>query len=704
MSDLIELQKNHLLSIIGEIQTEHNVKFLIIDAEVERLLSYLFVTPQELLSYVTAVDRIDSPKRKGQPSVEAIYLLAPTKLNINCMDVDFCNRPPKYKRCHVRFLPEPAPHVAEFFKTKRYVVQYLASVKEIPLAFIPKESQFFLTMGIDKPMQSFFNKQCADLITKNMKRTINSLLNLCIVTGEYPIIRYSEPSPNQIELAPATILAKKLAFEFQEVLDNYAREHEDFPPPSTRPRSIFLIADRTLDLISPIVHDFHYQAMAYDLVPELDTGTDVYHYKAENEKGEEEEKTTKLLDNLDPDWVDLKHQHIMDASTYLEGKIKEMIAKNPLLVDRSNVKTTTDLLSVVAHLKDFDEERRRLILHRKLIDQCFHINNERKLAEYAEIEQNLAGFGFDIDGEKCKHITDSFLVVLASKSLHVTDKIRYIIIYALYRGGIVETDFSKLLSFIGVETEHEHFSHFMLLFRNFNELGFKLIKDEPRNKPFKKEWLHDTVVKDPDVFVTSRFISAVGNILSKLITNPLLLSEEVFPYTKDKPIELLEGEVQEISSGTNSSTSLRNPRHKAAWTKNSSSSKKTPRQRFFYYILGGISYAEVREAYEQSELKKRDVFIGSDGIITPLAFLKSVENLTAQRASLNLKDDQKEVEKVPQYLYESVAPIAQPVSHVHIRSQNAPPISAPVTNAAAKEPQKEKKRGKFSRFLKSREK
>lgn len=704
MSDLIELQRNYLLSLIGEIQTEHNVKFLIIDAEVERLFSYLFVSPQELLRHVTAVDRIDSPKRKGQQSVDAIYLLAPTKLNINCIDVDFSNRPPKYKRCHVRFLPEPAPHIAEFFKSKRYVVQYLASVKEIPLAFIPKESQFFLTMGIDKPLQLFFNKQCADLINKSIKRTVNSLLNLCLVTGEYPIIRYSEPTSNQIELSPATALAKKLAFEFQEVLDNYAREHEDFPPPSSRPRAIFLIADRSVDLISPIIHDFNYQAMAYDVVPTLDTGTDVFHYKAENEKGEEEEKTTKLLDNLDPDWVELKHQHIMDASVYLEGKIKEMIAKNPLLVDRSNVKTTTQLLSVVAHLKDFDEDRRRLILHRKLIDQCFDVNNERRLAEYAEVEQNLAGFGYDIDGEKCKHITDSLLVALSSKSPNITDKIRYGIIYALYRGGLIEEDFIKLLSFIGLETSHEFFNHFMLLFKNFDNLGFKLIKPEPRTKPFKKQWFHDTVLKDSSIYVTSRFIPAAGSVLSKLITNPLLLSEESFPYTKDKPIELLDEMQQEATSGANSSTSLRNPRHKAAWTKNSNNTKKAPRQRFFYYIVGGISYSEVRAAYEQSELKNKDVFIGSDGIITPLAFMKSIENLTTQREALNLKDDQRQSDKVPEHLYESVAPIARPVNHVHLRSQNAPPKSAPVVSTSNTEPVKEKKRGKFSRFLKSREK
>lgn len=83
-----------------------------------------------------------------------------------------------------------------------------------------------------------------------------------------------------------------------------------------------------------------------------------------------------MVDLYDPDWIDLKHQHIMDANEYIQGRIKELIAKNPLLVDRSNVKNTTDLLSVVAHLKDFDEERRRLILHKTLVDECLGENAE----------------------------------------------------------------------------------------------------------------------------------------------------------------------------------------------------------------------------------------------------------------------------------------------------------------------------------------
>lgn len=658
---------------------------------------------------MTSVELIDSKQRKGQSSVEVVYILQPTKYNINCIAADFSNRQKKYSRAHIRFLPGMESYLMNFLIAKPTLKANLVSVSEIKLAFLPKETQYFQTLDIDKPFQSFYNKNCAELIEKNIKKTIESLINICIITGEYPIIRYSQASPHEVQLSPATRLAEKLAIEFQETLDSYVRDHQDFPPPSTRPRAVFIITERSLDQFAPLLHDFNYQAMAYDLVQDIDLD-DVYHYKAENEAGDMEEKDSKLADIIDPDWVDLKHLQIIDANEQINGKIKELIAKNPMLVDRSKVKNTTDLLSVVAHLKDFDEDRRRIALHKTLIESCLTINQERQLTKIAEIEQNLAGFGLDIDGEKSRHITEMVLDALTTKECDITDKFRLIIIYALYRGGLIELDLIKLLGFIGVTEDHEYYSHFMALFKNFSNLGFKIIKDKPKDKPFQKVWFHDTIVRDSNIYTTSRYIPAVGNILSKVIANPLLLNEDDFPYVKDKPIELLDDDEREAvgaSAMVHSSASLRNSRHKAAWSRNGNSIKDDgPRQRFFYYILGGITYPEIKAAYDQSSLKNKDVFIGSDGILKPVSFLRSVENLTQPREALRLKDDQRVKEDIPDFLLENMAP--QPVSHAHSGNQfeerrTRVPMVEPQQTVAGKGDE-QKKRHKFRNFLRKKDK
>ncbi|SCV00728.1 LAME_0G11628g1_1 [Lachancea meyersii CBS 8951] len=699
MSDLIELQRNYILSFINEIQTEHNLKFLIIDDTVDALLDSLFADRSMLLRVVTAVDKIDSSKRKGQPSVEAIYMLEPTKFNINCIDADFSNRPAKYKRAHIRFLPGFKDHLVRFFDSKRYLPQYISTLAEIQCAFVPKESVFFQTMGIEQSLQVFYNRCCTDLIERSISKTVESLLNLCIITGEYPTVRYSEPSSEIHTISPSTLLAKKLAFEFQEAIDDYARKDESFPPPSPRPRAVLIITERSLDPFALFLHDFSYQAMAYDLVPEVDTRTDVYHYFAENEKGEKEEKAAKLSELEDPDWAELRHQHIMDATEYLNAKVNELIAKNPLLVDRANVKNTTDLLSVVAHLKDFDEDRRRITLHRTLIDQCLNVNEERRLAELSDFEQAMAGFGMDVEGHRYKGATEVLLENLMSKTANITDKIRFILVYALFRGGLIEDDFIKLLSFIGVSSGHSFYKHFMTLFVNFQSLGFKLVKEKPGDKPFKKEWHHETIVNDLTIYNTSRFINVVSNNLSKVITNQLLLSEQAFPYVKDKPIEVLEEDSMDDSSYSYSSTSLRNPRHKASWTRKNTQNR-APRQRFFYYSIGGLTHGEIRAAYLQSQLKNKDIFIGSDTILSPLDVMQSIERLSEPREQLNLRCDQKTNENAPSFLFDRA--VAPPVAAQHLHKTSIQKTPANATPVMPAPPPQEKKRSKLSKFLRSK--
>lgn len=445
---------------------------------------------------------------------------------------------------------------------------------------------------------------------------------------------------------------------------------------SSRQRSIMIICDRTLDLVSPLIHDFSYQSLVYNEIQDKDTfnnETDVYTYQVENETGGLDDKDSIVRDIYDKIWTELKYMHIVDAKNAINKKIEKLINDNPLLVDREkNVKTSSDLLSVVAHLKMFDEERRQLILHKTLIEKCLSCVDSKKLAEnIADTEQIMAGFGKDIAGDNCsKNFTLEFLIenVLSIDKININDKIRVITLYCIYRNGIVEEDLIKLLSFMNVDHEHPYFSHFVEFIKNFEILGLNLLKPtlkQSKLKIFKsnntspylyneldgrRKFYHESITNNYDIYTTSRFIPACGVNISKSISNALLLPEDEFKFVKGIPVELyemnedLQGQeqskeypVEEIINSSNSRTN----KIKTSWNLRKDNQTNVERQRIFYYVIGGLTHGEVKSAYDQGVWKNKDVFIGSDEIMTSAKFMENVLNVNRPRSVLNLKVDER---------------------------------------------------------------
>lgn len=609
------------------------------------------------------------------------------------MLTDFTNIPTRYKAAHIFFLPGLTTELSNKLKDNIHFQKNLRTFQEFHLNIYPKESNLFVTKNLNS-LQVFYNSSCHDLVTKAIIQTARALVDLCVLTGEYPIIRYYSPNENDA-FFNASVLPKMVATELQEQLDEYTRTHTDFPPPSTRQRSIFLITDRTLDLFAPLLHEFTYQAMAYDIVSGQ-IRNDVYSYEAENETGAKEMKESKLDDN-DPEWFQLRHLHILDAQEVLSSKTEEFLSKNSMLVDRSKIKTTTDILHAVAHLKGFDEERRRITLHKTLLETLMLTNGEKKLAEIAEFEQNVANFGVDADGERIKNLADLLIDYLTQDVYSFADKLRVILLYGLYRGGLIEQDYIKLFNFMGILQLHE-IDYNLELIKNFEIIGFKLIKPNLKSKSvFRREFLHESISENS--YNTSRFRPSVNSIITKVLSNTL--DDERFPYIKDKPMDL-ENDISRTNS--TSTASLKNPKHKASWAK-TNTQFQPPRQRIFYFIAGGATYSEARTAYELSNKFEKDIILGTDELITPLQFMGEVKKLSLERPNLKLYADWKanKPTEAPRYLldtYSEKKSSEAPSSSANVQVHQGTPIKQTKTN---EEPEKDKKRSKFKKFLKKKD-
>lgn len=88
------------------------------------------------------------------------------------------------------------------------------------------------------------------------------------------------------------------------------------------------MVDRSLDLFSPLVHEFTYQAMVHDLLPVQD-GDKVTYKTVINEGSKNEERKDMVISEQDKVWVDYRHLHMKDVLGKLGEDFAKFRAANP---------------------------------------------------------------------------------------------------------------------------------------------------------------------------------------------------------------------------------------------------------------------------------------------------------------------------------------------------------------------------------------
>ncbi|PLW04324.1 hypothetical protein PCASD_26883 [Puccinia coronata f. sp. avenae] len=127
---------------------------------------------------------------------------------------------------------------------------------------------------------------------------------------------------------------------------------------------------------------------------------------------------------------------------------------------------------------------------------------------------------------------------------------------------------------------------------------------------------------DENAYDISRFQPLVKLMLQDAISNKL--DQSVFPYMGDNPATSASNGAGAASSAS-APTSLRSA--KPSWQRPRSKAIAANRERLMIFVAGGLTYAEVRAAYEISEAHSKDVIIGSTHICTPKEYISDLASL-----------------------------------------------------------------------------
>ena len=243
-------------------------------------------------------------------------------------------------------------------------------------------------------------------------------------------------------------------------------------------------------------------------------------------------------------------------------------------------------------------------------------------------------------------------------------RMRLLILYLLYRGGLLDGDIQKLHAHAQLEPQERE------TIDNLNILGVRVRKPLNDNLPKRSPLFpvkKPTVPIDEEVSV-SRYKPALQSMLEDYLQGTL--DPETFPPT------VANADGNGIGVDAAAQASLRTA-NKPTWARTRPVTNEA-RQRMLVFMAGGATYAESRACYEVSQTASKEVILITSHIHTPKSFLQQVRGLSIDKRRLDIPME-RPPPKAPAHLFERPpAPAGQGLPAPQRPQQAVQPTQKPV--------------------------
>jgi len=212
--------------------------------------------------------------------------------------------------------------------------------------------------------------------------------------------------------------------------------------------------------------------------------------------------------------------------------------------------------------------------------------------------------GMDADGERVKDPMKLMVPLLIDPAVKTEDRLRLILLYIISKNGITDENLNKLLQHANISMSEKD------TLTNASLLGLNITIDQGRKRvwtPSRRERINE------QVYQSSRWVPQVKDIMEDAIEDKLDIKH--FPFLAGR----------QVTQPYRAPTSARY----GQWHKDQRYSQMRSGPRLIVFIVGGVTYSEMRCAYEVTRAQKAwEIVIGSDQIITPEKFLGNLRDLS----------------------------------------------------------------------------
>jgi syntaxin-binding protein 1 len=389
-------------------------KILIVDDPSMKVLSSAVGMYDIMERQISLVESLDK-KRAPFKELAAIYVLSPSPESVEKLLADFADKKKLLygDTVFVYFLgPVPKPLLEKITQCKP-LLKRLKALSEINVDFLVKEDRAY-QLDVRQDFSSYYLRSSGNAAELAIAA---KLVTLCASLNEYPYIRYKQSSG----------ICSNLASVFKGRMDQFVSANPDWwyhgsgksgKQSTELERSTILLLDRASDCLTPLMHDFTYQAMVQDL---LTVDGDKITVEVENaENPDEYDDKDVLLNDKDKLWVELRGKHIAQVIEILSTRIAETVnsgSGNALSGSDKDV-SLTELAAALKALPEYREVMAKLSQHMHISRACMDKFSAGGLIDLSELEQTLAT-GVDEDGDKIK--SDDLVGMAESTLLRTND-------------------------------------------------------------------------------------------------------------------------------------------------------------------------------------------------------------------------------------------------------------------------------------------
>ena len=425
---------------------------LVVDNYSSKVLSS-YLTMSDLLNRGIFSVELITNKRNRFPNYGVIYFISPTLKSINCLINDFADiKHPTYSRIFLYFTHR-LPDVLMDKLVTEGIIKRTIFFKELNLSFFTREDTVF-DFGWESGLKIF---SCDDPTEEKLLQSLcDRLFTVLTTLNIHPYIQYQSNSK----------FCTKLSEKIEKVFNTFTFCR------NFKKEGILLLTDRSIDATSPLLHDYNYRALCYDLMEVKNNTIELNNKKI-------------VLSDEDELWHSYKLLHIAEVFHKLSKDFEEFQKSDLSKVGNTeDMDSFSDMANALANVSSYKLKTTQLSNQIHLAEELNKKYKSNYIYDLIELEQDIVSGENDGGKINNRDIFKKFTITKSKLTNQREDFIR--ILLTLYTSlSIGEKDFNVLS---GKLTDEEE-----AILKSLGYLGINMKNEQNKIERRKVDLIRDKV-------------------------------------------------------------------------------------------------------------------------------------------------------------------------------------------------------------------